>query len=88
MYFVFCFLYSIYKVFAFSFQLIVAINYKRFTLMEIWYTLTPNKGCYQCVAQSEYESSQASAQLKLGDSAPIMLETFKDGLIIDAGSSM
>ena len=40
------------------------------------------------MVQSEYDSSQASAQLKLGDSAPIMLDTFKDHMIVESGSSL
>jgi hypothetical protein len=39
------------------------------------------KGSYQCLAESEYDSCQSSAELKLGDIAPVILETFKDAII-------
>lgn len=45
-------------------------------------------GCYDCVVQSEFESSQASTQLKRGDSLPIILDTFKDQMIVESGSSI
>ena len=48
----------------------------------------PTIGCYQCIVQSEYESSQASAQLKLGDSAPVLVDTFKDQMIVESGASV
>lgn len=38
--------------------------------------------------QSEYESSQATAQLKLGDSAPVMSDTFKDQTTVESGASI
>lgn len=42
-------------------------------------------GCYQCVVQAEEETSQASGELKLGDSPPIFMETFQEGQIFDEG---
>ena len=36
--------------------------------------------------QSEDETSQASGELKLGDSPPIFTETFKEGAIYEEGS--
>ena len=33
------------------------------------------------MAHSEYDSAQATAELKLGDIAPVMLETFKDAIV-------
>ncbi|CAG2165909.1 unnamed protein product, partial [Oppiella nova] len=40
-----------------------------------------DSGSYQCLAESEYDSCQSSAELKLGDIAPVILETFKDAII-------
>ncbi|XP_054166069.1 cell adhesion molecule Dscam2-like [Oppia nitens] len=58
------------------------------TLLSIRNVIREDAGCYQCVVQSEFESSQATCQLKLGDSPPIMLETFKDQLIVESGQSL
>lgn len=40
------------------------------------------------MVQSEYEESQASAELKLGDVAPMLLETFQDRQVVESGSSI
>ncbi len=42
-------------------------------------------GVYQCVVQSEHEEAQASAELKLGDVAPMLLETFLDRQVVESG---
>src|SRR5699024_6474459 len=43
---------------------------------------------YQCIVQSEHEESQASAELKLGDVAPMLLETFQDRQVVESGNSI
>jgi len=48
----------------------------------------PIPGSYQCVVQSEDETSQASGELKLGDSPPIFTETFKEGAIYEEGATI
>lgn len=45
-------------------------------------------GIYQCVVQSEHEEAQAGSELKLGDVAPLMLETFTDKQVVDSGSAV
>jgi hypothetical protein len=45
-------------------------------------------GSYQCIAQSDYESSQATAELKLGDIAPVILDSFKDSTVVDSNTPL
>src|SRR5690606_24677440 len=45
-------------------------------------------GVYQCVIQSEHDEAQASAELKLGDVAPLLLETYQDKQIVESGSAI
>ena len=47
-----------------------------------------HSGVYQCFVQSEHEESQASAELKLGDVAPMLLETFQERQIVENGNSI
>ncbi|CAG2103860.1 unnamed protein product, partial [Medioppia subpectinata] len=46
-----------------------------------------DSGSYQCLAESEYDSSQATAELKLGDIAPVIVDTFKD-IIVESSTSL
>lgn len=55
-------------------------------ILNIRNVVREDAGCYQCVVQSEDETSEASGELKLGDSPPIFTETFKEGLIYDEGA--
>ncbi|KAH7639492.1 hypothetical protein HUG17_3525 [Dermatophagoides farinae] len=44
-------------------------------------------GCYQCIVQAEdHSSTQATGELKLGDSPPVFVDTFADGLVFEQGS--
>ncbi|XP_054160537.1 cell adhesion molecule Dscam2-like [Oppia nitens] len=40
-----------------------------------------DSGSYQCLAESEYDSAQGTAEIKLGDIAPVIMEHFSDQII-------
>lgn len=42
-------------------------------------------GCYQCIVEDGAEQMVTTAQLKLGDSPPVLLETFPDGQVYEEG---
>ncbi|OTF83836.1 cell adhesion molecule-like protein [Euroglyphus maynei] len=45
-------------------------------------------GAYQCVIQSEQDESQSIVELKLGDVAPMLLETFPERQVIQPNSAI
>lgn len=45
-------------------------------------------GVYQCFVQSESDESQAIAELKLGDVAPMMIETFQDRQVVEGSNAI
>ncbi|OTF74302.1 hypothetical protein BLA29_010404 [Euroglyphus maynei] len=45
-------------------------------------------GCYQCIVQAEDYSIQATGELKLGDSPPVFVDTFTEGLVFEQGSQI
>ena len=51
---------------------------------QICSTLSYFSGVYQCIVQAENEERQAAADLRLGDVAPVLLETFPLRQIIDS----
>lgn len=57
-------------------------------MLQIRSVVQEDAGCYQCVVQTESQTAQATATLKLGDSPPIFVETFAQGLIFPEGSQI
>ncbi|XP_027200457.2 cell adhesion molecule Dscam1-like isoform X1 [Dermatophagoides pteronyssinus] len=45
-------------------------------------------GCYQCIVQADDHSIQAIGELKLGDSPPVFVETFAEGLVFEQGNQI
>ncbi|KAH7642831.1 cell adhesion molecule-like protein 12 [Dermatophagoides farinae] len=45
-------------------------------------------GAYQCVIQSEQDESQSIVELKLGDVAPMLLETFSERQVVESNAAI
>lgn len=51
------------------------------TMLNIRSVVREDAGMYQCIVNNDFESAQGTAELKLGDIAPVILSTFEESTV-------
>lgn len=64
--------------------MLLLVDSGRVEILNLHYPL----GIYQCVVQSDHDEAQAGAELRLGDVAPLLLETFPLRQVADNGQAV